>query len=131
MSGGMQKIIMNIRGILKKGNIVVFDEPLAGLDAITRVKMIKMIDFQSLEIGKLNEKFKSAHEDSSKHSKFVESKDSEIFNLKKSLISKDEEIETIKKNFLELKQSNEAKCIKLIQDKENEIEQINKNYAEK
>jgi ATP-binding cassette subfamily C protein len=44
MSGGMQKIIMNIRGILKKGNVVVFDEPLAGLDAITRVKMIKMID---------------------------------------------------------------------------------------
>ena len=44
MSGGMQKIIMNIRGILKKGSVVVFDEPLAGLDAITRVKMIKMID---------------------------------------------------------------------------------------
>jgi ATP-binding cassette subfamily C protein/competence factor transporting protein len=44
MSGGMQKIIMNIRGILKKGNVIVFDEPLAGLDAITRVKMIKMID---------------------------------------------------------------------------------------
>jgi len=40
----MQKIIMNVRGILKKGNVVVFDEPLAGLDAITRVKMIKMID---------------------------------------------------------------------------------------
>ena len=35
---------MNIRGILKKGNVIVFDEPLAGLDAITRVKMIKMID---------------------------------------------------------------------------------------
>ena len=35
---------MNIRGILKKGRVVVFDEPLAGLDAITRVKMIKMID---------------------------------------------------------------------------------------
>ena len=44
MSGGMQKIIMNIRGILKKGSVVVFDEPLAGLDSITRVKMIKMID---------------------------------------------------------------------------------------
>jgi len=44
MSGGMQKIIMNIRGILKKGRVIVFDEPLAGLDAITRVKMIKMID---------------------------------------------------------------------------------------
>ena len=44
MSGGMQKIIMNIRGILKKGRVIVFDEPLAGLDAITRMKMIKMID---------------------------------------------------------------------------------------
>lgn len=44
MSGGMQKIIMNVRGILKKGNVIVFDEPLAGLDAITRQKMIKMID---------------------------------------------------------------------------------------
>jgi len=44
MSGGMQKIIMNVRGILKKGSVVVFDEPLAGLDGITRVKMIKMID---------------------------------------------------------------------------------------
>ena len=44
MSGGMQKIIMNVRGILKKGNVIVFDEPLAGLDDITRVKMIKMID---------------------------------------------------------------------------------------
>ena len=44
MSGGMQKIIMNVRGILKKGSVIIFDEPLAGLDAITRVKMIKMID---------------------------------------------------------------------------------------
>jgi len=43
MSGGMQKIIMNVRGILKKGNIVIFDEPLAGLDAGSRVKMIKLI----------------------------------------------------------------------------------------
>lgn len=44
MSGGMQKIIMNVRGILKKGNVIIFDEPLAGLDAITRMKMIRMID---------------------------------------------------------------------------------------
>ena len=44
MSGGMQKIIMNVRGILKKGNVIIFDEPLAGLDAITRKKMIRMID---------------------------------------------------------------------------------------
>ena len=44
MSGGMQKIIMNVRGILRNGKIVVFDEPLAGLDASTRIKMIKMIE---------------------------------------------------------------------------------------
>jgi len=44
MSGGMQKIIMNVRGILRNGKIVVFDEPLAGLDVSTRIKMIKMID---------------------------------------------------------------------------------------
>jgi ABC-type multidrug transport system fused ATPase/permease subunit len=44
MSGGMQKIIMNVRGILKPGNVIVFDEPLAGLDAVSRKKMIKMID---------------------------------------------------------------------------------------
>lgn len=43
MSGGMQKIVMNVRGILKKGNIVVFDEPLAGLDAGSRIKMINLI----------------------------------------------------------------------------------------
>lgn len=43
VSGGMQKIIMNVRGILKTGNIIVFDEPLAGLDANTRIKMIKLI----------------------------------------------------------------------------------------
>ena len=35
---------MNIRGILKTGNIIVFDEPLAGLDADTRVKMVKLIN---------------------------------------------------------------------------------------
>lgn len=43
MSGGMQKIIMNVRGILKKGNIIIFDEPLAGLDADSRRKMINLI----------------------------------------------------------------------------------------
>jgi len=44
VSLGMQKIIMNVRGILKKGKIIVFDEPLAGLDSRTREKMIGMID---------------------------------------------------------------------------------------
>lgn len=44
VSLGMQKIIMNVRGILKKGKIIVFDEPLAGLDSGTREKMIAMIN---------------------------------------------------------------------------------------
>ena len=44
VSLGMQKIIMNVRGILKKGGIIVFDEPLAGLDSGTREKMIEMIN---------------------------------------------------------------------------------------
>jgi ABC-type multidrug transport system fused ATPase/permease subunit len=44
VSLGMQKIIMNVRGILKNGNIIVFDEPLAGLDSRTREKMILMIN---------------------------------------------------------------------------------------
>ena len=44
VSLGMQKIIMNVRGILKKGGIIVFDEPLAGLDSRTREKMIAMIN---------------------------------------------------------------------------------------
>ena len=44
VSLGMQKIIMNVRGILKKGDIIVFDEPLAGLDSLTREKMISMIN---------------------------------------------------------------------------------------
>jgi ABC-type multidrug transport system fused ATPase/permease subunit len=44
VSLGMQKIIMNVRGILRKGDIIVFDEPLAGLDSRTRKKMILMIN---------------------------------------------------------------------------------------
>jgi len=43
LSGGMQKIVMNMRGILRKGTIIIFDEPLAGLDSATRKKMIKFI----------------------------------------------------------------------------------------
>ena len=44
VSLGMQKIVMNIRGILKKGSIIIFDEPLAGLDAKSRVNMINLIN---------------------------------------------------------------------------------------
>jgi ABC-type multidrug transport system fused ATPase/permease subunit len=45
LSLGMQKIIILIRGILKvkNGNIIIFDEPLAGLDSKTRQKIIKLI----------------------------------------------------------------------------------------
>ena len=44
ISLGMQKIIMNIRGILKKSDIIVFDEPLAGLDSKSRQNTINLID---------------------------------------------------------------------------------------
>ena len=43
LSGGMQKVTILMRGILKKGKIYIFDEPLAGLDATNRDKVIKMI----------------------------------------------------------------------------------------
>ena len=43
LSLGMQKIIMNIRGILNKRNIIIFDEPLTSLDNYTRGKIVKMI----------------------------------------------------------------------------------------
>ena len=45
LSLGMQKIIILIRGILKSynGNIIIFDEPLAGLDSQTRKKVINLI----------------------------------------------------------------------------------------
>lgn len=43
LSGGMQKIVIILRGILKDGKIFVFDEPLAGLDAVSREKVIKLI----------------------------------------------------------------------------------------
>ena len=43
LSGGMQKVTMLIRGILKPSKIVLVDEPLSGLDPETRVKAIKMI----------------------------------------------------------------------------------------
>ena len=47
LSGGMQKIVIILRTILKseetKALIVIFDEPLAGLDTNTRKKVIKLI----------------------------------------------------------------------------------------
>ncbi len=43
LSGGMQKVTMLIRGILKPSKIVLIDEPLSALDPDTRVKVIKMI----------------------------------------------------------------------------------------
>lgn len=45
LSLGMQKIIILIRGILKsyRGNIIIFDEPLAGLDYNSRKKVINLI----------------------------------------------------------------------------------------
>jgi ATP-binding cassette subfamily C protein len=43
LSLGMQKVTILLRGIFKKGKIIIFDEPLAGLDSITRKKIITMI----------------------------------------------------------------------------------------
>ena len=45
LSLGMQKVIILTRGILKSknSNLMIFDEPLSGLDANTRQKVIKMI----------------------------------------------------------------------------------------
>ena len=47
LSGGMQKVVMVMRTILKikKNNpyIIIFDEPLAALDILTRKKIIKLI----------------------------------------------------------------------------------------
>ena len=43
LSLGMQKVTTLIRGISKDCKIIIFDEPLAGLDEKTRVKVIKLI----------------------------------------------------------------------------------------
>jgi ABC-type multidrug transport system fused ATPase/permease subunit len=43
LSGGMQKITILMRGILKGGSIVILDEPLAGLDKKTIAKTIDMV----------------------------------------------------------------------------------------
>lgn len=43
LSLGMQKVTILLRGILRNGDIIIFDEPLAGLDSNTREKVLKMI----------------------------------------------------------------------------------------
>ena len=43
LSGGMQKITILMRGILKPGKIIILDEPLAGLDKGSIEKVINMI----------------------------------------------------------------------------------------
>ena len=43
LSLGMQKVTIIMRGILKKSKIIIFDEPLAGIDQKTRVKLINLI----------------------------------------------------------------------------------------
>ena len=43
LSMGMQKVTILIRGLMRDSKIIIFDEPLAGLDAKTREKVIKMI----------------------------------------------------------------------------------------
>ena len=47
MSLGMQKVIFLVRGILKKSEIYIFDEPLTSLDPKTRENIIKMIDIET------------------------------------------------------------------------------------
>lgn len=43
LSGGMQKVTLLMRGILKPGKIMILDEPLAGLNGDTRRKVMDMI----------------------------------------------------------------------------------------
>ena len=47
LSGGMQKVTMLMRGIVKPSKIMILDEPLAGLDQSTRTKVIDMINIES------------------------------------------------------------------------------------
>ena len=43
LSLGMQKVTILMRGLMRDSKIMIFDEPLAGLDEKTREKVIKMI----------------------------------------------------------------------------------------
>ena len=43
LSGGMRKIVINMRAVLKDSDIYIFDEPLTALDVECRNKMIKLI----------------------------------------------------------------------------------------
>jgi ATP-binding cassette subfamily B protein len=53
LSLGMQKIVIILRGIFKNNyKIIIFDEPLAGLDQNSRVKVIKLIK----DLSKNNDK---------------------------------------------------------------------------
>ena len=44
LSLGMQKVTLVLRGIFKKGDILIMDEPLTGLDRNTKEKVINMIN---------------------------------------------------------------------------------------
>lgn len=43
LSLGMQKVTMLMRGLLRGGRVIVMDEPLAGLDANTREKVMRFV----------------------------------------------------------------------------------------
>ena len=43
LSMGMQKVTILLRGLMRNSKIIIFDEPLAGLDSKSREKVIKMI----------------------------------------------------------------------------------------
>ena len=43
ISFGMQKMVMILRGILRKSKIIIFDEPLSSVDVKTRQKIIHLI----------------------------------------------------------------------------------------
>lgn len=43
LSLGMQKVTMLMRGLLRGGQVIVMDEPLAGLDATTREKVMRFV----------------------------------------------------------------------------------------
>lgn len=58
-SYGMQKTILLIRGILRNSKIIIFDEPLNGLDPITKKKIIDII----LELSKIKTVIIITHND--------------------------------------------------------------------